>query len=340
MKRMDTFIRRCLLLLLLLLLAPSLSAHAFAEKSALNRPMISLIESGEWEAWGQLDYFDSTFDVLNYAGKLGTSSGINSFRVISLGLRYGITERINLMIAGQISDLDAYRSVDPKQIQSRYWGEEVRLQYAFYDSFPLRLAVEAGWRGHQSNKESFNRYQSGNTILSNPNEPVVTFESRDSAWLGAVRLLYEPWSWLHLGLGAEYRRVNVRATALVNHPWAESLIRDELPQLSPWKERHVLLQLNLGWQPWDFLEFAADLTHYSIRRSGYEPNPAKLDYTSALQLDGYLFWHVARAISLYGHGRANSRFVLGDLPLAYNRRVNHRFANPFGMLSIGAVVRF
>jgi hypothetical protein len=35
------------------------------------------------------------------------------------------------------------------------------------------------------------------------------------------------------------------------------------------------------------------------------------------------------------HGQAASHFVLGELPLLYNRRNNHTFKNPFGFVSLG-----
>jgi hypothetical protein len=81
-------------------------------------------------------------------------------------------------------------------------------------------------------------------------------------------------------------------------------------------------------------------THYQIRRSGYIPKAGKMDYNRNMFLDGYLFWNMYENLSVYAHGTASLRYLLGDVPLIYNTRSNHRFNNPYGFASLGMAYQF
>jgi len=124
-----------------------------------------------------------------------------------------------------------------------------------------------------------------------------------------------------------------------------SVIRAQLPQESGWDETHVVLSAGVDWDAYEDLSFAAEYTFYNISRSGYQSTQGKVapgveDQTTNHQLDGWLFIKPETDITLYIHGRAYSNFLLGDRPLLYNARVNHKFTDPYGFVSVGAVWEF
>ncbi|MBT5269795.1 MAG: hypothetical protein HN968_12780 [Gammaproteobacteria bacterium] len=120
---------------------------------------------------------------------------------------------------------------------------------------------------------------------------------------------------------------------------------DQIPQAAPWNEHHLLLSAGLDWWPYDDMGWAAEYTFYNIERSDYQSTEGKIavnvaDQTTNHQLDAWWFIKPAPNITLYLHGRAYSNFLLGDRPLLYNARVNHRFRDPYGYISAGVGWQF
>ena len=119
----------------------------------------------------------------------------------------------------------------------------------------------------------------------------------------------------------------------------------QTPQANPWDENHLLLSAGTDWWPYDDLGYAFEYTYYTIRRSNYQSEQGKInlsvpDQTTNHQLDGWIFLKPTPDLTLYLHGRAYSNFLLGDRPLLYNARVNHRFDDPYGYLSAGVAWQF
>jgi len=315
----------------------------------MERPMISALQQGDFDLWGQYDYLSSGLDVLNYAGKLNSSTKLDSFQNIRLGLKYAAIERLTLSYRYLSSDQNVTRLLEPKNINSRLTGHDARLQYTFYRSDKLQVAAEAGFRSHHARQLDFHRFDAsvGGTpisVASVPGQPpVFSLTAADRSWLGAIRGATVLGRHLRLDVGIELRRNVVRANLTsVNlaDPVIGPALLNEAPQNAPWKEQQAMLQMGMTWAPVRWLGLSADYTYYRIRRSGYIPKAGKLDYNTNHQVDAYIFWHVNEKFSIYGHGRATNRFILGEMPLAYNTRVNHRFKDMFGYLSAGASWRF
>ncbi len=170
---------------------------------------------------------------------------------------------------------------------------------------------------------------------------------------------YYPSEELRFSLGGEVRELEVTTNYKVNPSLlkildnqlagnllgitSKSVIENQTPQSNPWDETHLLLTAGADWVAYEDLSFAAQYTYYHISRDGYQSLPAfntVAEQTTNHQLDGWIFVKPAKEFTVYLHGRAYSNFLLGDRPLLYNARVNHRFTDPFGYLSAGIVWEF
>jgi len=381
MKVMHRYKYECILFLLFVVLyAP---VHAWAGRyhdteyyaPIMDRPVVSISNAGVWELWAQFDRFAPALDVFNFAAKSGTTSRITGISAYTLGLGYNPTDRINVRYNFQLSDQAVSRTSEPFQINSRFIRHEARIQYAFYSDYPWRFTIETGLRAHFGRKESFQRIHAGaakagkltfkkagslnfnnlNSVWSssNPSFPVLTEQTKDFAYLVAVRGRYEPVRSLDIDFGVELRRVRIGAlfsSPALNHAGpilgkallasAQNKVTEKFPQTTPWSELHVLLQASLTWHPWEGVTLAADWTHYQIKRQGYNPKGSTANFTSSEQFDAYMMMRMMDGLTMYVHGRASTRFVLGDQPLGFNSRTSKLFKNPFGSVSVGMALTF
>jgi len=193
---------------------------------------------------------------------------------------------------------------------------------------------------------------------------IVRAEPADRSWQLGLNGAWYASKEIRFTIGAEVRQVYIEPNYRVNPgilklldlyqnmglgtelaKTAKSAITDQLPQESGWDESHLLLSAGIDWDAYEDLSFAAQYTYYTISRSGYHSTQGKVslgveDQTSNHQLDGWIFVKPTTDLTFYLHGRAYSNFLLGDRPLLYNARVNHKFTDPYGFVSVGAVWEF
>ena len=302
----------------------------------LQRPVASSIEQNALELWTQFDYFSPSLDLTNYAKKASTTSSLDRYAVETLGIHYGISRNFNIRYVFSLSQQKASRSTEPKQINTDSYSHDLRLQYMLHQEPGLRIAAEAGYLTQRAKPIDFYTFQIGGFTFRRVGSPFATLTASDHAWLAALRSNWKLDHHIHLHLSAEVRKYRVLAQMLSNDALINAFLKPPLtPQRTPWNETHLLIQAGLDWQLSQVFSVAADYAHTNISRSGYQPVAGKTDYTSQDQLDGYLFWEFAKGWNIYGHGRLNRHFILGDLPMTYNQRSSHLFKNPFGMISIG-----
>jgi len=310
----------------------TLPAYAATE---LDRPVLSRAQAQDVQIWLQADYFSPALDFLNYRGKTGGTSSLDRYSEAKLGVRYGISNDLNIRYSLGFLQQHATRATEPRVINSDAYSHDVKLQYLFYHGRDLHWAVELGYRAHIARPVDLFAFQIGPALVTSVGQPLVTLNARDHAWVGALRGAWELGdNWL-LHAGIELRRVSVKSSMTSGHAIIRPFLASAGPQSSPWNETHALFQIALDWQLFRSLSMSLDYTHYQISRSGYIPRPGKTDYTNQDQLDAYLSWQINKYWSIYGHGRLYRHFVLGDVPMAYNQRVNHRFKDPFGFVSLG-----
>ena len=77
-----------------------------------------------------------------------------------------------------------------------------------------------------------------------------------------------------------------------------------------------------------------------VRRQDYLSNPQKEDFSKNHLLDLSLFYKINTYGIIYLKLSASSNYLLGENPLAYNRRSNHLFDHPYGQLNAGIILNF
>ena len=77
-----------------------------------------------------------------------------------------------------------------------------------------------------------------------------------------------------------------------------------------------------------------------VKRKDYLSNPSKKDFTDNHLIDLSLFYSLTENSLLYLKLSASSNYLIGENPLAYNRRSNHLFDHPYGQVNAGLILNF
>ena len=117
-------------------------------------------------------------------------------------------------------------------------------------------------------------------------------------------------------------------------------LRNELPQLTPWKERIFKYSLNATYSLSERFALSGKLTLLKISRDAYEENPSKQDYDSNQLIDMGLFFEAHKNLLIYSRISLSNHYLLGITPISYNRRTNHLFDHPYGQLYVGTLLKF
>jgi len=310
-----------------------ISAEAVQE---LERPIVSVLSAQDGELYLQGDYVSSSLDFANYASKAPGSAKLDHYKTVTAGVRYAVTDALNVSYRASYNDQLALRTTEPKRVPSRIVGHDARLQYIFYQGRKLRAAVDVGYLLHQAKDKAFYRYDFGTlTVTRTGGRPLFTVSAKDSAWMGALRTSYIVNDRWRVHLGAELRRYDISIKMDSDAPTIRALLASEAPQLTPWVEYHAFMQLGVDWRPFKSVTMSVDYAHINIQRQGYIARVSKPDVNAVNRIDAYLFWDLFSKVTLYGHGRITDKFLLGDMPLLYNTRSNHKFNNAFGYVSAG-----
>jgi len=117
-------------------------------------------------------------------------------------------------------------------------------------------------------------------------------------------------------------------------------LKNELPQLNPWKEKIFKYSLNATYSLTERLALSGKLSLLKVSRENYEDNPNKKDYDNNQLLDLGFFYELHTNLLLYTRISLSNQYLLGVTPISYNRRTNHLFDHPYGQLHIGTLIKF
>jgi len=329
----------------LVTLLSSTSALAVEAIPVLNR---SVPYQGQWkdvELWGQFDYSGKDLDFFGVADK-GDTSYIDSHVNYLAGLNIGLYKGLSLRYSYLYSDQQAVRASIPKEINTQYDGHDVRLEYSWNFKPTWALTGQVGFRNHSVSPTGFSEFQSGGfTLARSDNSNVIDIKSTDTAAILGINLsksFSDNTMQITAGLEARFVDINPKMTSPLTNEggFLADIIEKELPQQSPWQEQHLIASAAFEWQMWEYVSVAMDFKHYQIWRENYQPKAGKQDYNSNQQFDFYLFGHVYKGLTLYGHAQIMTHYLLGEVPLVYNTRTNHRFNKAYGFISGGLSYSF
>ena len=116
--------------------------------------------------------------------------------------------------------------------------------------------------------------------------------------------------------------------------------KEELPQEEPWKENTFKYSISNLLPLGKNFALSGMYSFIKVKRKDYQINPNKKDFSKNHLLDLSLFYQVNNYGLLYVKLSASSNYLLGENPLAYNRKSNHLFDHAFGQLSAGLIIKF
>ena len=116
--------------------------------------------------------------------------------------------------------------------------------------------------------------------------------------------------------------------------------KDELPQLTPWEENTFKYSISNLYPLGERFALSGMYSYINVQRNNYIKNPLKEDFSTNHLLDISLFYKLNKVSLIYLKLSASSNYLLGQNPLAYNRRSNHLFDHPYGQVNAGLVINF
>ena len=116
--------------------------------------------------------------------------------------------------------------------------------------------------------------------------------------------------------------------------------RNELPQQIPWKENTFKYSISNLITLGNSFVLSTMYSFIKVSRSNFLTNPNKEDFTKNHLLDLSLFYKFNDYGILYLKLSASSNYLLGENPLAYNRKSSHLFDHPYGQLNAGLILNF
>jgi len=286
-----------------------------------------------FEAWGSMDVFDQSFDVINYTKKLGNSAKPSRMNRFNLGGNVHINDQ--WVIRAQLSQgqQTIVRQQQPKSIRSTFHTEQALLQW-HANRFPL--VIEGGYIQNTYPASGFSSFQTGNvTITAAPGKQILVASSKASTWLIGASMPLQISEHARIHAGFEYQTSKVQSHYTSYDPFIQSRIGAQAPQTTPWREKQSNLFISFDYQWANSAAIGLDVKQVHIQRSQYIPRKGFQDYNQTQIIDLWLSYDINSDLSLIFRGHANTHYILGENPAAYNRRINHKFKYPFGFLSIG-----
>ena len=321
--------------------------------------------------------FDQSLDILNYADKLSstkpkeatTDSIYFAYKYKKLRLSYesfesnGIVERIT----------------QPKSLETDVNGDSIFLSYQIHDTDENIIELGLFLKEEEQDPVIIDCYAFGDTVIGGSCDEARLRVLDSDIYKTTGDLVYEPvlktkgnsesegiylrispkslnlWNFTHTFM---YKTSEVNQSfesAILNT--TDSFIRgltingtnagqlldqfkDELPQLTPWEENTFKYSISNLYPFGDRFALSGMYSYINVQRDNYIKNPSKQDFSTNHLLDISLFYKLNKVSLIYLKLSASSNYLLGQNPLAYNRRSNHLFDHPYGQVNAGLVINF
>ena len=321
--------------------------------------------------------FDQSLDILNYADKL-TSTKPKKATTDTVYFAYQY-EKLKIAYESFESNGVVERITQPKSLETDVKGDSIFLSYQVYDTDKSIYELGIFSKEEEQDPVVIDCYAFGSTVVGGSCEEASLRLLDSSIYRTTGELVYEPVLKTTGNSESEglYLRISPKSLSLFNFTHTlkyttsevnqsfesailnttDSFIRGltingsnagqlldqfkkELPQLTPWKENTFKYSISNLYPIGDRFALSGMYSYINVKRNDYEKNPSKEDFSTNHLLDISLFYKLNSFSLLYLKLSASSNYLLGQNPLAYNRRSNHLFDHPYGQVNAGLVINF
>ncbi|MBN4060463.1 hypothetical protein JYT78_00180 [bacterium AH-315-I20] len=303
----------------------------------LDRTTLSQKHSDCMSIWASYSFYNQSFNIVE-AENNSTTSQLTAWHALRAGINYPLGSGFKLRWYVESGSQQGTRVTEPKQVSTDLWGSDLRLQWSKPLFVNNRVGIEAGYRLHKLPTSSYDKLQQGNIFATAaPGKFLMDVSAKDKAWFVAGVFHSQITDNFSVHGGVELRDIEVQASTTSQDPLIQSLLEiQQVPQASPWQEKHMITNLGFDWQVFGKIGLSVDYKKYDIQRFNYQIRKNFIDYNESTQFDFYLTYHTKVSEIFFIHSRYVSNYLLGDTPALYNRRNNHTFKNPFGFITVGA----
>ncbi|MDC0213342.1 hypothetical protein OAL14_00880 [Gammaproteobacteria bacterium] len=354
----------------------SLAFTSGTADSYLLRNAQDSLTQGEIRFHGEYTTFDESLDLLNFASKIEGSTKPEDANIGLLGLAYGFNDKYALSYQFESNDGKATRATEPLDLDTEIQGHSLELSINIGTLRERKSVLHIGLGTRDQDNLTIDCYQTRNIVLGGSCEsadfrildgdhfeatgesqyyPVLATEGSEESFHIAMTLQNQRsdrfqvtqefgFKRAKLDVPFESKLTTIESPFLLNSSYRGYSLRDtidfikqDLPQTTPWYENSLNYSVSGKWLISDRFSANLSISHYYIKRSDYEPNPAKKDFNHNSVLDGSIWYEPKDAFSIYLRAQLTSNYLLGLDALSYNRKSNRLFDYPYGQLSIGLV---
>ncbi len=315
------------------------SIAAYAEATpATDRPVV--ITDHAIELWTRYDLFTPSMDLLNYRSRFKSSTVLQQFDQWTLGINHAPFATGAWRAKVFWSQQKLSRTLQPKAINNHYRGFSLAWQQTMLSAANTQTVIEWGIGQQRSPNAFFDRYNlSPNVeIIAAAGKHLINISAWSQEWRLALRQRWQLSSaWTFHG-GINYRQLRIQSQMDSYDPIVRASLRS--PQNEPWQEQHIGVNIDAQWHITSSWQASMGWQHIQIRRKNYRQISGNLDYNTQDSINAHVYYHLNQRVAVYARGQANTNFLLGVAPLAYNSRTSSRFNAPFGTLSFGGTISF
>ena len=321
--------------------------------------------------------FDESLDILNYADKLNSTKPKKA-TTESIYLSYKFKD-FKFSYESNNSSGTVERSSHPKSLETNVDGETFNISYLFKENDNKTFEIGLFSKSEEQDPLTIDCYTFGSTIVGGSCEDAELRVLNSQVYRTSGELVYEPVLETSGDSQSEgiYLRISSKSLGLLDftHKFSvknsdinqyfnssilnttDSFIRgltidnrnagelldqfkNELPQNTPWRELSFKYSISNLIPLGDNFALSGMYSFFKVKRKDYLINPNKKDFTKNHLLDLSLFYNFSKNGLIYLKLSASTNYLLGQNPLAYNRRSNHLFDHPYGQINAGLILNF
>ncbi len=321
--------------------------------------------------------FDESLDILNYSDKL-TSTKPKEATTESFFISYN-WKKIKLGYELVDSYGEVIRNTFPKSLKTKVNTQALYFSYKFKETEARYFDIGILFKEENQDPVKIDCYAFGSTIVGGSCDEAKLRLLDSEIYKSTGQLVYEPVLQTEGSSDTKgiYLRISPKDLNLLNfsHTFSyktseinqlfqstilnttDSFIRgltisgqnagdlldnfkNELPQLTPWNENTFKYSLSNLYPIGNKFAVSGMYSFIKVKRKDYLNNPNKKDFNKNHLLDISLLYQIQNNSILYLKLSASTNYLLGENPLAYNRRSNHLFDHPYGQIYAGLLINF